>query len=773
MARGRSKTIVQKIALDVPTYREEHLNLGDPTLKSLPLKLTELAQISETYSLYPFNDKESSKLWSKYLETFDFDCLLPEEDIQRINEYQTNDLLNFKNTCVTSRKEIASLIDQTDSIRDSVSTLRTIYDQISHENSDFDKESSELLKVQQDHQRKLDEINNHLLHFERLDTITKNLSRNGYHLINKKKEYFKNEILKNLDASIQYVESHPEIKDITLYKSRFRQCMTRSLTLIKSFLNDELKRIADLTSRQLNTKDNENLDFLIYNDFNQYQTDSFSEWVTEIYTRVSIHEEYRGLLLEVLNSYFNIRLKLIKIYIELVTFNENDKSPVQISQDRISFYKRIIEKEASLAERYLTKNVLMLANGEFYDFLKKTLDTLYDFLRQIILRETNITNLCQLSILLQKYYEFEEEERSESIDYGNLFRPILDDIQMRLIFRIQIYVDQSLTKYKPKPEDLIGNRKVAGTNTLDIDYPQNLFPHVYLPLAKALTLLSEIYELIDHVVFDDLAHYIIHSSIQLLHGEFYKLSLAHLGKIDTELQYLKNLILLKLQLNNYDIQFSRNDFSIDFTGGLNDAWKSIRSGQFQLTSSGFIDIVRKSAPRIINSMVDANEEIELELNNAVNDFVKECANVISEPILTDLKDFVQYKHNLLTKIPHFYKQTQVHIEDRSIIHYLMNNLTNLIVVMYENYYRNQEDNNLMEVDTLFAFVNDIVAEEENNAQNDEEQNTFNEDILQDLEISDDEDLLINNRNLDLKGNLQKDASESTNTIDPPSEVLQN
>jgi hypothetical protein len=778
MARGRSKSIVQKIASDVPTYKEDRLNLG-AILEETPTQyrgtrsksLTNVIQVlRDDNKLYPFSDKEANELWSNYLERFNFDCLLAEEDIKRINDYQIDSLLNFHSICKLNQKEIGNMIEETSEIETNVGKLMVLYQQISSETSDFDQESSKLLEIQMEYQTKLDQINGYLHHFEKLDMITKNLSRGGYNLIKRRLDFFKNEILINLDNSLEFVESNPNLKDVNVYKSRFRQCMTRSLTLIKNFMNEELKLLGEKLTKSIKNNENKNIDLLIYNEFNNYlkNNDHFGEWIIELIKRIPNHLEYKGLLSDVMSNYFAVRLQFINLYLSTISLNESNenKSPVQVSQDHISFYKRLIEKEMGLFNNFfiLNSSVSSIINHELYEFFKRILDPLYDSSRHIILKETNITNLCQLSILLQKYYEFDEEEINiqNEINYGELFQPILDDVQSRLIFRIQIYVDETLMKYKPKAEDLkIGNRKSSGVephrNVLDIDYQANLFPEVYLPLGKALTLLSEIYELINHIVFDHLAHYIVHSCIELLRGGFYKLSVTHLGIIDAKLHYLKNLMILKMQLNNYDIKFVQNNYTFDFTTGLNDAWRAITSGQFSLNHTGFIDIVKKSAPRIINSMIDANDEIEFELHNAVHDFIKECTNLISEPIVFDTPQkkkliiensdevYSNFKHNLITKIPHFHKQITLFIDDPTIVQYLMNNLANLIVVIYENFYRFCQENwqtdkpktDFMEVDTLFAFVNDIIADLYD--QDEQTSKDFDQDILKDLQIEDPKD----------------------------------
>ena len=283
---------------------------------------------------------------------------------------------------------------------------------------------------------------------------------------------------------------------------------------------------------------------------------------------------------------------------------------------------------------------------EFYAFLKNVLDPLYDGIRLWVLKEVNISSLCQMTTLLQKYYEFEDGDdpngslvdtqsyfgiaQLDTIKYGVLFQPLLDDTQNRLIFRIQNYIDTKLMKYKPSPVDLkIGHKKHSKTkvtNPLDVDYEENLFPDVYLPLAKAMTILSNIYELISSAVFDDIAHYIVHACIVLLKGEYSKLIVAHLGVIEGKLSYLHNLIILRNQIKNFDIHLARNDYTIDFTSGITDIWNLLRRKSTEQRHEGFFEIAKKTVPKVINNMIDANHEIEVELSLAVSEFLTHCSN---------------------------------------------------------------------------------------------------------------------------------------------------
>lgn len=811
----------------------------------------------------PLTSADSQSLWSAYTSTFNYNCLLPSSSIDAISALSTNQFQNFQTTCSTNKSNLLNIITSTNSLIASTDSLLAKYNQISHETSEFDATSSKLLSLETSYSTKLSQIEGYLQHFENLETITKNLSRSGFNLI-QRHQYFSDEILVQLDSSLDFFAQHENFRDIETYTSRFRQCMTRGLTLIKNYLVLELKEIDEKVYRE-----EENFNLLVYNEFLNYikfHGAEFNLLVQEIVARISNHHEYLGLLKDVLANYFRIRRNLVSKYLEnernmknsdkneklsdkyinaslnnsstsLTDSNDSPKSNfVQLFQDQISYYKTIVEKEFNLFKKlFVLGSIPNYMEREFYQFLAELLEPLYDNLRYLILRESKISKLCQVTTLLQKYYEFDEfsddfSRRSSvnfevlTINYGDLFQNILHDVQTRLIFRIQLYVDDKLMGYKPEPEDLMFDVRVGGrrrkiernvgnekdrsseknsernsernsedgealtktdeilTNTtetngkesgslakdssasllnpslnpLNIDYPDNLFPNVYPPLAKALTLLSNIYELINSMVFDDLAHYIVHSCIILLKGPFYSLSLTHLGLVDTQLLYLQNLILLKSQVTNFDIQFTRNDFSIDFTGGLTSGfsavWTLIRRGEFTF-NDGFLELARKSVPKVVNDMIDANLEIELELENVVREFVEEGGRRICEPLNekfseknvnseknvanssegnnstenpianskdtnstssnTPLVTITAFKDNLLIMIPNYHQQIKLFIKDPQIVNFLLESLTNVILVTYEKYVVSLEedrDEDFMEADALSVFLEDLTSQ---------------------------------------------------------------
>ncbi|KAI5968306.1 COG3 [Candida margitis] len=831
MPRTRSKSTVSQIASDVLAVNNDSTSLHE---KIIPSPTTFRRSRSKSDScgrpaplikydyLYPLCQQEEQLLWSKFVELFDYDVVLKDDDIKHINAEHLDSVLGFRSNLRRNRDQLRELTSQTDALLQSTNECFDKYKQISDETSDFDALANELLDKQNLYQQKYNKIHSNLKHFEHLESITKSLSKSGTHLLTNRRSFFINDILLHLDDSLDFMEMHPEFRDCELYKSRFRQCMTRALTLVRNYLSNELRGINDSVSMKLkhasdNSKQIVTIDLLIYNEFNtylKYNEEVFHELVMELFKRSTKHEEYNGLINDVLTTYFQTRAKLLKQYIDKTSTIDKfytkqfETDLVQTCQDQISYFKKIIEREFTLFSKFF--NPLSYENElktmiweEFYNFLKSVLDPLYDGVRLLVLKEVNISSLCQLTTLLQKYYEFEDGEdpngslidtqsyfgsvQSDTIKYGVLFQPILDDTQNRLIFRIQNYIDTKLMRYKPSAVDLkIGHKKqskMKTINTLDADYDENLFPDVYLPLAKAMTILSNIYELINSVVFDDMAHYIVHACIALLKGEYSKLIVAHLGVVEGKLSYLHNLIILRNQIKNFDIHFTRTDYSIDFTSGISDIWNMLRR-RSTTERGGFFEIAKRTVPRVINNMIDANYEIEVELNTAVSEFLTYCSNNICAPIIQTKEDIInkkslsQFKDNIIIKIPNLYNDIKSIVNDPVVTHFLMNNLTNIILLAYEEFLNNVnvqisksedgEDIDLMEIDALSGFIGDIV----NQLYEDEQQDApiFNEDILENLELDDtdvevSDPIDVNSNNLDpaeLKFN--QDGNGQVNTV---------
>lgn len=767
MARNRSKSVVQKIAKEVPTYSNEnhHLesesndakNVHNPTLPYPKIAPTQYSTRNRAKSLdahrvttprpvtplYPFTEAEKDVLWLAYLDKLNYNSVLDSEYIDGIHDLVDDSALAFKADCDLNINHVRTLIGSNKSILENLNSLMFQYDKVAKGTQDFATQATLLLNKQEELETKTAQMDHILTVFEPLERISKTLVSSGNHIIKTGKLA---RILEQLQECLDFLDAHKSYKDSEVYTIRYRQCMTRGLTLVRNYLIEYLRSKTTQVSAKLQEKDltSLTLDIYMYSEFTseldrQDESTSFPVLVGEIVDKCATHAEYQGLVSDVLQQYFRLRLQFVPHYVLQQQLPDKETSMVVHCQRSIAVFKKLLEKEYTLFTRFFPLHQWDPLQHQFvlhglYSFFKEVLEPLYDDVRNKILREHSISELCHLTNLLTSYFDFDDAvsvatAADPRIEYGVLFEPMLNDAQARLIFRIQNYIDNKLVRYRPQPEDLqLGSRKKERRDSVLDEFDENLFPALYVPVGIALTILSSIYELVHSMVFDDIAHYIVHSCIYMLRNGAMKLAVAHLGPVDATLFYLKNLIALKNQLANFDIQFVRTETSLDFTSGILELIHIFRSGELYVTynEEGLLELVKRSVPKVINNMIDAQNEIELELSNAVNEFVTKCTNLICAPVVDDTKQTLKEKavlinDNVLMKIPHYYSQIKVFIDEDDIVKYLVDMLSGLVATTYENFYKvlearldkndlnPEEMDDVMEPETFFNFLNETIS----------------------------------------------------------------
>lgn len=373
---------------------------------------------------------------------------------------------------------------------------------------------------------------------------------------------------------------------------------------------------------------------------------------------------------------------------------------------------------------------------------EQVLESVYDFLRNKILKEQNIKILCQLTIMLQKFNQndnnssnFSDNQESNKfrIDFAKLFNPILTDLQARLIFRVQVFIDDSIMKYKPRLDDF----KISSKDELSFEVNNDVvdestekdkcYANWYPTLKKSIILLTQIDQLVNNAIFDDLAHHVIHLCIQSLR-EAYSFSLKTCGAKDSSLFLIKNLLILKKNVEALDIEYtSYNDVDIDFSG-LKEIFNNVKTGQ--VFKNGLISLARDTIPKLVTNLGDAKLELQIELRNSVHTFIESIVlkvnSILQEPVKADT-DFeqltIKYKEGLRAEFKSLSNILPLYIDDPVVINYLIDGIKELLIQNYELLYNKIVDcvendslidkeklNNLMELDVLINYLDQLSNE---------------------------------------------------------------
>lgn len=744
------------------------------------------------------------------LEFSSLSSVLDEIDIANNFQYIT-----FRETTKMHLHSCSQMLDQSSVVLKFITKLDAGFSSVQKETQSLQETCNNLVQEQKNLSQTYENIDKNLEIFNNLEVVTKALNAPGSNLV--VKDSFPG-LLDKLDEGLVYVEKHKKFKDIERYQQRFRHCMTRALSLIQVYFQSILRNLATEIQDQSNKITNASaISVLLYSKF-EAESSQLLKLTTEISKRVKANSEYEGLLNDCMKAYFSTRLRLLtpKIYKNLDESIKDPRDIVQFTRSLLSFYKDLCTQEYDLFQK-----IFQGADAAFMDWLVDLCSTLYDGVRQRIIREGDIGFLCELASLLLSYKEDDEDEDNEdlmsednvamrwsansinplspksptappnvlndnqqhfleqqqqqqphySIDYFELFKPILQDVQARLLFRVQAYVDQEIVRHVPTEDDLHGlsgrrkNKKgskssqsltrsssAATASEFDVD---NIFIAWYPPMRKAISLLSQINQLVNSTTFDDLAHRIVHECLISLESA-QKLAVTRLGRIEADLFLIKHLLILRNQILEFDIEYVPSDVHIDFSG-ISEVISLVRQGGVSLNRNHLLNLAKISVPKVVNNMFDAKEELYAKLRNTIHSFTEEAVQLIIKPITdpkcspaTALEDTRQLRENATNEIPRLRKlMLDNYIDDTRTVDILIDSIQDLVIQSYEKYHEqiiaqarktntenvsNEESegaageiDGLMEVEGLIAWFADIVGSlhRDQNIIEDEEGETIN------------------------------------------------
>ncbi|AGO14004.1 AaceriAGR147Wp [[Ashbya] aceris (nom. inval.)] len=629
----------------------------------------------------------------------------------------------------TRTGELEELLTQTSAVNQQLGELVTRFNEISLKVAHFEETTDVLHAEHEQMVAQYEQISTELSHFEALDPVVRKL--NQYSSANVvKRESFRN-TLRKINSSLEFMDAHPTYSEVGTYRLRFKQCLVRSCSLIVNYLTNFLRGVeADVNSKLLNiangSSGSASRDALLYNKF-ATAAEEFSSLLQTLQQQVNLksnakyREELASLLDECYEHYFRIRDRFLQPTIRA----QLDESAgllgedilVHTLQQNILFFTKLCEKECNLFSKFFPQETEM---QRMNDWLYQLCEPLHDSTRAGILRETSISHICDAITLLNKYYQFEESSNEYNLQFGKvrfdrLFEPILQDLQARLIFRAEAYVERKVANYiAPKEEeqkctangtygtmvDTHGGAADEDQNLLlqfleNYEVPENSssagnpLKHYYPPLLYALALLSKVYQLVNSSVFDNLAHHIVHDCIQSLKSAYP--SSPVIAHLDDMLTYLKNLLMLRDQVQHFDIQYSSNETYLDFSG-LGELINSIRKGSFPSAGSGSVlSLARDTVPRVVNNMIDARSEIVVELRNLLNTITTVAARDLLQDTLqasspeTPPGANLKLKLNIEERLPNFQQLVAAHIPDQSIAVHIVHAVRNAVVQAYSTY----------------------------------------------------------------------------------------
>ncbi|EFP83929.1 uncharacterized protein PGTG_09642 [Puccinia graminis f. sp. tritici CRL 75-36-700-3] len=382
-------------------------------------------------------------------------------------------------------------------------------------------------------------LNDRLAYFRRLDESQRVLSRPGEAEIVNSQEFLP--MIERLDVCLEFMKVNRHFRDADLYLVRFQQCLTRSMTLIKLYYTNQMKNLSRQVQEklQINQQSSSNLkiqDTLLYAKF-QTLSEELRPLISQVEKRYLFdQDEYGALLSEFFSTWVSVRSQLlharIKIEISRIQITHQQVPDlISLATTGCNYMRSVCTAEWNLFKSFFPKT----GEEELFVYLESLCDYLYDLLRPQILHEQKLYLLCDLATISNALIAMDSnliEANQSQFKFSTLLKPVLQDIQTRLVFRAQSIIQSEVANYLPKSEDLDypnkliqadQKRQQSGQKSKRFNNPHPTLldrPHAplksrlpaegvqenwYPTLRKTLWVLSRLHTYVNDAIFEDFA----------------------------------------------------------------------------------------------------------------------------------------------------------------------------------------------------------------------------------------------------------------------------
>ncbi|SMN21683.1 similar to Saccharomyces cerevisiae YER157W COG3 Essential component of the conserved oligomeric Golgi complex (Cog1p through Cog8p) [Maudiozyma saulgeensis] len=700
MVRSRRNSLVQTIAVQ-PTLLEPQENslLDDSYLLENLQKLATVINGTTDKEILSLNSIVKSSVES-------LDSVTTPDKYSQYTDYLTQLDENIK--------DYDNILKQTHRISNQLEDSLSQFNTISDQSSGFIKDTHTLYDSRKEFVKLSQALPQYLTYFDNLAPIIRRLNHASSPNI-VRKESFKT-MLSNIDKSLFFLEENPDILESEAYRIKYKQCLIRACDLISKYSINNLKQIqSEITQKDIMANKNTR-DALIYNKFSSI-SDDFKQNISALIDRATDekYKRYNSELTSILNDtfeqYFQIRYKflnqIIWLQVDDTIIRDKKFSMIQFIQDNKTYFQQLCNKEYKLFMEFFPED--SICKDRINHWFIKLCDPFYVTIGVKCGRESDIDILCDSLILFEPFYQFEEDSEEyakqfNEVQFDKIFSPVLTRIQNRLIQTVKNYIHRTIVSYKPSAEDfMISNKKlklqddegfvktyvsnfrndntVTATTTSSSDKTENnnaiIISSYYIPLIKGLALLFKIFEMVNPLIFDQLAHHTVHSCISSLKNAYTIItrnespdtSLAH--DLDIKLFYLRNLLLLRDEIQEFNIKYTLNTKSLDFSG-VESFFKNYKAGEMSLFS-----LAKDFVPKVVDNMLDARTELVQELRICIKDFTDVAStDIIGDYLMVTTPEKLTTVNTNLTscienRIPRIYEQICHSIEDKEIAQHLI------------------------------------------------------------------------------------------------------
>ncbi|XP_059609065.1 conserved oligomeric Golgi complex subunit 3 [Phlebotomus argentipes] len=633
------------------------------------------------------NGGESVDTFRKFLSWCDRvnDEILDEEDIHH---------QEFLRHLQDRQKDCDCLLEQIENTLQSLKQLDGEFQFVSTNTSSLHTASEKLIEDQERLSGLDQEIRQRLQYFTQLETVLQKLQNPTLSVMG---DNFA-EILNRLDESFEYLESHQNFRDYSLYMGKCKQCLTRVVQMMRSHVINVLSTATEqvLAPRKVpeGAKPREHTSdtafALFYGKF-QASAPKVKRVTGLIEQRRSHCAEYETLLQDLHEFYLSQRRVVMYPGVgaalqDLTATHKGDHCA--LVRAACAFLVHVCQDEHRLFLHFFPNH-----SREMNGFLDALSLQLYDNLRPFIGQIAHLETLAELcSILRTEMLDEHVHHSPESLaPFGRVINQLLHDVQDRLIVRAKHYIQSDILNYKPSAGDLAYPDKLEMMESIALSLqevppflqradsrasmfsmtsqevdsinsaaesqmrsrtgnsPADLHGMWYPTVRRTLVCLSRLYRCVDRPVFQNLSQEALTYCIQSVSAAA-ALIQQRKTNLDGELFEIKHLLILREQIAPFRVDFIVKKTSLDFSKMKTAAYGLIQKrGQlFALGSNNaLLEFLLEGTPQVKEQLLDSRKDVDRQLKSVCEIFIKDATNLLVGNVIA----FIEHNQASDVKLP--------------------------------------------------------------------------------------------------------------------------
>ena len=275
-------------------------------------------------------------------------------------------------------------------------------------------------------------------------------------------------------------------------------------------------------------------------------------------------------------------------------------------------------------------------------------------LRPLVLSVQSLDTLCELvHILSTEVVEETLRPRGASVAaMATVITRLLHDVQERLIYRTQCYIQSDVQAFEPAAADLdypalldqhyaaVRQHRAASSAAADggaapAGVEPGRYDTWYPTLQRTLMCLSKIYRCVESSIFESLGQ----DAVAACTASFVAAAKAietRQSPLDGDLFIIKHLLILREQIAPFDIAFTSTEKFLDFST-TQEALTQLLSrttSVFTLSvSNPLLTFMVRGIPAVREDKVDSKKDLEVELKQACERFIARATQQVAQPLL--------------------------------------------------------------------------------------------------------------------------------------------